>query len=141
MPLLVECTGSTTWEQMHIGPRVVGRVSYFKSSKGFNHWNKAYWANSPGWNRNRVASTTINKIQPRGQTKSSHRPKASWTHRTEKISQGKGEGKSDSHSKLSLCLVRLTDSVTEPVTPRIPGYFSLLIHHVFDHIIGLKNNH
>jgi hypothetical protein len=53
----------------------------------------------------------------------------------------KREEKSDSQSELSLFLVRLTDSVTEPVTPRISVYLSLLIHHVFDHITGLENNH
>ncbi|KAL3578825.1 hypothetical protein D5086_020329 [Populus alba] len=149
MPLIVERIGSTTLEQMHSGPSELSAVSptsnLQNAREGFNHRNKAHWANrvfGAGWNRNRVASTTIirfNHVATRNLHTDAKLPgptapkKYHW--------RKKREEKSDSQSELSLFLARLTDSVTEPVTPRISVYFSLSIHHVFDRITGLKNNH
>nr|TKR74400.1 hypothetical protein D5086_0000294330 [Populus alba] len=140
MPLIVERIGSTTLEQMHSGPSELSAVSptsnLQNAREGFNHRNKAHWANrvfGAGWNRNRVASTTIirfNHVATRNLHTDAKLPgptapkKYHW--------RKKREEKSDSQSELSLFLARLTDSVTEPVTPRISVYFSLSIHHVFD---------
>ncbi|KAJ6891665.1 hypothetical protein NC651_024995 [Populus alba x Populus x berolinensis] len=62
MPLIVERIGSTTLEQMHSGPSELSAVSptsnLQNAREGFNHRNKAHWANrvfGAGWNRNRVA--------------------------------------------------------------------------------------
>jgi hypothetical protein len=56
MPLIVERSGSTTFVQMHSGPSelsAVSRTSNLQNAReGFNHRNKAYWANrvfGAGW--------------------------------------------------------------------------------------------